>query len=309
MPARAEGDEQTALLRQGVELRLAHRDAEALAVFARAVAMDPTPVALAQVGLAEQALGHWVEAEKDVKSALEHTSELWIAKNRLWLEAALAETQRHLAWLKVEAGVSSARIQLDGRMLPYGIETRVPSGAGTLTVSADAHVPEVHRIDLAPAEHAYMTLILIPSPAAPETAASPVPVPAPTQTVSSPPSPTTAGGRALPWLPPALMGVGAAGIAAGAFFGVKALLAKQQRDDLCKGTMTCPSSARQPDEDGRTFGDWSTAGFAVGAALGAAGGLWWALEASHDHRTQAALPVGARFGRGSSTLILEGTFP
>src|SRR6185312_3741828 len=63
-PARA--DDPDALIDQGLELREHGKDADALALFERAYSASPTPRAKAQIALAEQALGRWAAAEKDL---------------------------------------------------------------------------------------------------------------------------------------------------------------------------------------------------------------------------------------------------
>src|SRR5262245_49882157 len=61
-----------ALVEQGVELRRNSRDEEALALFRRAVDLDPgSPRARAHLGTTYQALGRWVLAEVHLAQALE----------------------------------------------------------------------------------------------------------------------------------------------------------------------------------------------------------------------------------------------
>src|SRR5258708_10427967 len=88
-----DSDSADALLRRGVQLRREHRNGEALDVFQRAVAVSPTPTARAQVALAEEALGRWVEAELDLGAALGTVDCSWIAKNR----SGLAGTHAHIS--------------------------------------------------------------------------------------------------------------------------------------------------------------------------------------------------------------------
>src|ERR1044071_3638585 len=64
---------------KGIQLRREHRDAEALAQFKRAEQLNPAPRIKAQIGLAEQALGQWVEAERDLNLALSANEDPWIA--------------------------------------------------------------------------------------------------------------------------------------------------------------------------------------------------------------------------------------
>jgi hypothetical protein len=51
------------MVEKGVQLRREHRDAEALEQFRQADKLNPAPRIKAQIGLAEQALAQWVEAE------------------------------------------------------------------------------------------------------------------------------------------------------------------------------------------------------------------------------------------------------
>ena len=68
-PARAE--DLDALLHKGVELRRQGREQEAFEVFKRAAQIKKTPRVMTQLAFAEQALGQWVNAERDLKAALE----------------------------------------------------------------------------------------------------------------------------------------------------------------------------------------------------------------------------------------------
>src|SRR5437868_3732788 len=77
------------LLKKGIELRRNGRDREALAEFQRAAQIGRTPRVTAQIALAEQALGMWVEAESHMREALASAQDPWVAKNRAVLEGAL----------------------------------------------------------------------------------------------------------------------------------------------------------------------------------------------------------------------------
>src|SRR5215471_3743382 len=79
-PAMAEDAE--ALVKRGVELRKKGHDREALAEFQKALAIRETPRVLAQIGLAEYALGLWLPAEEHLNGALHHPSDPWIQRNR-----------------------------------------------------------------------------------------------------------------------------------------------------------------------------------------------------------------------------------
>src|SRR5947209_3601580 len=84
------GDEAAAdaAIRRGVDLRKQGRDMDALEEFRKAYAAARSPRALAQIALAEQALGRWVDAESDLDQALASKSDPWIRKNVATLNGA-----------------------------------------------------------------------------------------------------------------------------------------------------------------------------------------------------------------------------
>lgn len=105
------------LIKQGVELRKKRKDAEALELFKKAHALEPTPRALAQIALAEQALASWVEAETHLKSALADADDPWIKSNRDPLHKALAKIDEHLATINIRGVPEGAEIKI-GRQPP-----------------------------------------------------------------------------------------------------------------------------------------------------------------------------------------------
>src|SRR5690348_2231148 len=99
-----------ALIRHGVSLRAAGRDDEALAEFQRANAIHSSPRAIAQIGLAEQAVGHWLDADEHVRAALAAANDPWIQHNRAALEEALGVISHRLGSLDVRGGVPGAEV-------------------------------------------------------------------------------------------------------------------------------------------------------------------------------------------------------
>jgi hypothetical protein len=139
LPSRASAQSASETLQaEGVALRRAHKDAEALAVFERALAVDDSPRTRAQVALAEQALGCWVEAERDLQRAL--ATELpWINERRSTLESALATVRSHLGTLDVATNATGAELWMNGvrvDSLPLKSPVRVTAGAVAIEVRA-----------------------------------------------------------------------------------------------------------------------------------------------------------------------------
>lgn len=140
-PASAEDAE--ALIQRGVELRQQGKDEPALELFRRALAESPTPRARAQVALAEQALGMWALAERDLVAALAAEGDPWIQKNKAALERALGVVREHLGDLEVRGGPAGAEVFVDGARvatLPMTAPARVVTGVHAVEVRAPGHV-------------------------------------------------------------------------------------------------------------------------------------------------------------------------
>jgi tetratricopeptide (TPR) repeat protein len=100
------------LIKKGVELRKKRQDAEALELFRQAHDLDPTARSLAQIALAEQALGKWLEAEAHLREALARTTDPWIRSNLHPLQKAAAEIAEHLATIAIRNAPEGASIRL-----------------------------------------------------------------------------------------------------------------------------------------------------------------------------------------------------
>ena len=103
-------------LDRGIQLRREGRDEEALHHFRRAYEQHPSPRVRAQIGLAQQALGNWMAADEDLREALKHHDDPWIAKNREVIEDGISEIAKHLGSLLVDTGGTSIEIWLDGAL-------------------------------------------------------------------------------------------------------------------------------------------------------------------------------------------------
>jgi hypothetical protein len=164
--ARAE-DAEEMLLAQGSDLRRAGHDEEALAVFSRALAASGSPRARAQVALAEQALGRWVEAERDL-SVADSSADPWIRQHQKALRAALVLIRTHLATLDVDANVSGAELFVNGShvgTLPLEAPVRVVAGTLAIELRAAGFETQLRTVNVAAESRAREEMTLVESPA------------------------------------------------------------------------------------------------------------------------------------------------
>jgi hypothetical protein len=135
---------ESALIRKGLDLRQKGQDEEALKEFRRAYELSTTGRALAQIALAEQALGRWLEAERHLTEALTHTQESWISHNKKHLDQALNDIQGHLGSLELLGDATAGTVKVDGvqvATLPLTMPLRVLAGSIALEVQAPGYLP------------------------------------------------------------------------------------------------------------------------------------------------------------------------
>jgi hypothetical protein len=165
--ARAEeATDDQAHIQRGVELRRTGRDREALDEFEAAWALRKTPRARAQIGLAQQALGHWRDAESALDEALAASGDEWIARYRGSLQKARSVVQNHLAWLYVESKAVGATLSMDGqpdRTLPLDAPLRVEAGDVRFVLQAPGYASAVRTIVVKPNDHVHEIVELAPA--------------------------------------------------------------------------------------------------------------------------------------------------
>src|SRR4051812_13274321 len=94
--ADAQNSAAEAHIRRGLELREQNNDEQALIEFQQAFAAGNSARAQAQMGMAEQALGRWLDAEEHLRAALASTTDRWIAHNRAGLQQAYDVIASHV---------------------------------------------------------------------------------------------------------------------------------------------------------------------------------------------------------------------
>jgi PEGA domain len=315
--AHAQTPDPDALDQRGIALRRQRRDAEALEQFRRSFALRAAPRTLAQIGLAEQALGRWVEAETDVHAALEASGDPWIARNRPILVAGLADIERHLGAIVVEADVPGAQLWVNGSRaakLPLRGPLRVEAGSVVIEVRADGFAPARRITSVEPGENAHENVHLVPLSLEPSIAPSPK-TPEQGKPVPMPAVPAVGDGlevhvdRALRAASFVAIGAGVAGMSVGSYFGVRALSTKADRDRACPTAICSAPAGVALDHDVRWQATQSTAWFTFGiAAAGAGVGMFLLSPPSAARGQPTATHWALDVGSGGASALFGGSW-
>ena len=291
LTARADSDDAgEALVRRGLELRKAGQDEQALDAFRSSYKLQATPRAQAQMGMAEQALGHWVDAERDLKGALAVEKDAWIARNSATLKRSLATVAEHLGSVQIVGSPAGARVVIDEREVghvPIDGPVRAPVGEVLVTVSAPGYIDISRKITVVVGSLA-REVIALHAVATTPTARAHVEPSAEVSLSDDKPGLSTAGGTDKPnedsdtgpsegagltskqwWA----LGAGALGVMAAGVGTLFALQAVSKNDDSRPGCMgdLCDAQGAQARREALTAGDRATAAFIVGGALVAGG--------------------------------------
>lgn len=290
-PAAAQDARFEAAMERGVTLREAGRDEEALAVFREAWEETHSPRARAQIGMAEHALGRWVEAHVHLNEALA-SRDPWVQRNRAALQRLLAAVERQFGSVEVRGRPAGAEVRINGARvgtLPMTEPVRVPGGAARLEVSAPGYDALVSELTVRPTGVTRETVQLAPRLA---------------------PAPPARGGalRALAW---ASAGTGAALLAGGAVALALHASTVDRHDARCTGA-AAPGGPETPAcRDDRelagTLHTLSLTGLIAGGALGVASVVMFLVGPSR-RESGASARVSCGAGPGSVGVSCGGTF-
>jgi hypothetical protein len=169
-------DEAERWIHDGVEMRRQGNDPAAYELFQRAFVATHSPRAAAQIGLAEQALGRWVDADEHLRAALA-SHDPWIESHRALLEDDAHFVARHVGRLQV-TGTAGAQLRLNGKavgVLPLAEPISVVAGI----VIVQARLPNspaiVRTVVVEPDQVAREDFALEPARPALEPAPTPAP--------------------------------------------------------------------------------------------------------------------------------------
>lgn len=264
-------EEADRLVKEGLKKRATLEDKDALALFRRAHELCPKPRYLAQLGLAEQALGLWILAESHLAEALTATDDAWIDKHRPDLNGALEAVGGHLGYLEVELEAGSAKeaeLLLDGRpvgALPLVAPLRVVAGTVAVEVRAKGFIPVMRPVLVPKGGRARERIVLVALAAPPVSQAQPAT-------------------RLGLWRKLGIIGVAVGGAALGG--GVAAQGVREQNARAFNADPACSGSGGEypsicQDRFTRIIHAerWAVAGYVVGGTLAAGGFVLLALPA------------------------------
>lgn len=313
-PEPQRGKEVEELISKGVQLRESQKDSEALEVFRKAYEMSQGARALAQLALAEQALGRWVDAETHLKAALDSQQDPWISANRALLDGALRSIQGRLASVEILTNINGADVRFNGRSIgttPMTQAARVAAGTIAIDVTADGYWP-VNRVVVASAGATIRETIELAPKSGPEKQP-------PTVEVGVVPKPsvqaTVAPSRGIsPWVyasaAGALVGVGVGVVGYVVANGdARAFDARCQRDDGVPVPNDCGGTAFEDAGSGGRLA--MGVGFvAAGVLATTAVVLFFALDdqPAPEAAVQTAQGLGSWVGVDERGIVLRGAF-
>lgn len=236
-------DADAAIVR-GVALRKQDNDVGALEEFRKAYALSPSPRAAAQMALAFQALGRWVEAEERIGEALRGDQDPWITKNRAALESARKVIEEHVGRVEVLGGPAGAQVFVEQRpagTLPLGRPVGATAGVVALEVRAPGFLPVTRNISVSPGRLSRETVQLVRDPAS-LTGADPAAASGPPATIGGGPL-VTQGSGARPsdassppagWHTPAIWATGIGAVVLGAGGAVALVIRSDKGSQLAR---------------------------------------------------------------------------
>jgi hypothetical protein len=147
----AESDSPEVLMARGIEFRKRREDRLALAAFERSWTLGGAPRALAQLALAEQALGFWREAHAHLEQALNRDEDPWISEHQPALRVALNEIASHLGTVEINCNVDGAEVRVDGRIVghtPLQQPLRLVAGKSVVEVGVDGYFDMARQVQV-----------------------------------------------------------------------------------------------------------------------------------------------------------------
>src|SRR6185369_3431439 len=156
-PGRAE-----TLIQQANRLRSQGQDQKALPLMKEAYDLAPSPRTAGQLGLAELAVGYWLEADRHLDEALAAPTHPWVAKNRAALGSAQKTARSHLVSVTLDGEPAGAEVVANGQAvgrlpLPNLV---LAEGRITFTVRAPGYDVQTKQVTLTGGGQSRLTFAL-----------------------------------------------------------------------------------------------------------------------------------------------------
>jgi hypothetical protein len=161
--ARGDDNDPDVLIMRGLDLRRAGRSEAALDLFRRAYQAAPSARTLGQMGLVESSLQLWLDADAHLGAALATPDDVWVHRNRQFLELAMERTKEHVGELVI-VGPPGTRVSLGGKpvgSLPVA-PIRVAEGELNVSAAADGHKPYSVEVSIKGGARAAISIVLEP---------------------------------------------------------------------------------------------------------------------------------------------------
>lgn len=160
---------------RGNALRLQQHDREALELFQQSLGLCHGARTLLRIGLAEGALGQWLEAERHVAEALSRRDDPWITAHRTEAEAQLQTIRRHIGSLELSGEGGPADLWVGNQRVaiwPMEHPLRVLAGTVVFSVRAPGYIPITRTAEVPPGGLARERVELVRQPAVATVASS-----------------------------------------------------------------------------------------------------------------------------------------
>lgn len=154
-----------ALIKEGLRLRRAGRDLEALDRLQRAYTLEPSPRAAAQVGLCLQAVGRWSDADQKLGEALSSPEDAWIQKNKDVLRESIEIVKTHVGRVEITGSPEGTQVLIGGKpvgRLPLPMPVALDEGPVDIEGKADGFAPVLRSVTVFGGQYQKVVLRLNP---------------------------------------------------------------------------------------------------------------------------------------------------
>ena len=144
------------LIREGIELRRISDDQSALPKFEGAVQIDPTPRAVAQLGLCELAVGRFSRAVEHLTLAMRASKDKWVASNKAVLRESLEEAKARVGRIEIIAEPAGAEVLINGELIgvaPLRDVVVTNEGAADVQVRFHGFTPQTRALTIKGGQH------------------------------------------------------------------------------------------------------------------------------------------------------------